>query len=58
MLVMRNGVSLDIAISPDNFAPAYPKMVRALDGVAFAFKPDRVDPRCSLPYVDMLTRRP
>ena len=58
MLVMRDNVSVNIDVSPDSFLPAYPKMVRALDGVAFAFKPDRVDPRCGLPYVNMLTRRP
>jgi hypothetical protein len=57
-LIMRDGVSFGIMVWPRSVARAYPEIVRALDGVDFAFDAERVRPGCDVPYAKLLVRRP
>jgi len=58
--VMRKsgGVDFDIMTWPRRLVRAYPEIVRALEGVEFAFSSRSVSPDCKVSYADLLTRRP
>jgi len=58
LLTMRDGVDFDIMTWPRRLVRAYPEIVRALEGVEFAFSSRSVSPNCKVSYADLLTRRP
>ena len=57
-LITRDGASFDSMDWPRSAVRAYPEIVRALEGVDFAFDAERVNPGCDVPYINLLVRRP
>src|SRR5262249_28342403 len=57
-LIMRDGIGFDIMTWARPAVRAYPDIVRALEGVEFAFSSEGVSPDCKLPYAHLLTKRP
>ena len=58
VLVMSDGFSINIMDSPKNFAPAYLRLTRALEGNDFYFNSERVAPDCASENLRMLVTRP
>lgn len=58
VFILRDGMSFDIMEWPRSTARAYPDIVRALDGIDFAFDASRVNADCAVPYMNLLIRRP